>query len=437
MLFAASRRTVLSSMIGLIAGLAVEPASAFTYVTAGGNQSVDTIVHPSGYSGTGGVLRVTLGLHPDFASLEQDFEFSFQQTVSLWNRMLSMTANLEASAEVPAVGGTDIWGTLTHEVGHALGLAHPTLGAQTGVSGQDTNYANSTAGLNGVFDLNAGADGIRGSSDDLRSDDENLNYFKKADNNPLTLPASNIIDSTTYSRNLADLPVGDTYAAISEGAVASGEFSLTDTEGMMVSGGGLVPGLVRRALTADDVAGIRYAMSGLDEIQGTADDYTVELVYVGVSSSADIVVRFDQTGGYAATGISTQLISGNHRRITPGRIINYNPNLPNGRTWYFPVKVPLPIESFVVAGSTVSVSITTEVGKRYGVHWARDLTPNSWSTLGLQAQVNGQPVVDTGGNSFVFLADSAATTLVFKFDGPAPDRGFFRAYRIDGAPYAP
>jgi len=219
--------------------------------------------------------------------------------------------------------------------------------------------------------------------------------------------------------------------------VASGIFSLTNTEGIMVSGGSLVPGQVRRALTADDVAGIRYAMSGLDEVQGTADDYTVSLVYAGLSDSADIIIRFDATSGTAATTISTQSISGHHRRLTPRRIINYNPNLSSGRTWYFPVKVPLHINGFSLNGSKAVLSIATEAGKRYGVTWSPDLVPNSWSTVGVHAQVNGQTTIDSGADFFLFLADSASTTIECSFDGPFPKRAFFAAYRIDGEPYAP
>ena len=52
-------------------------------------------------------------------------------------------------------------------------------------------------------------------------------------------------------------------------------------------------GEMQRTLAADDVAGVRYGMSGIDELTGTADDYWIDLQFVGESGAADIVIGFD------------------------------------------------------------------------------------------------------------------------------------------------
>ncbi|MEX2578354.1 MAG: hypothetical protein WD342_04785 [Verrucomicrobiales bacterium] len=154
-----------------------------------------------------------------------------------------------------ALGGTDFFGTLIHEVGHTLGLAHSTLAA-TGPDARPGRgkFSSSQPGPNGKFDLDEGSDGIRGSSDDRRLDDVNAVYFKKADNDPFSLPEDDTIDSTTYSRELEDLPSGHLSPAIPTREAAEALHSRPATEAMMVGGGSLVPAWVRRGLGADDIA---------------------------------------------------------------------------------------------------------------------------------------------------------------------------------------
>jgi hypothetical protein len=88
---------------------------------------------------------------------------------------------------------------------------------------------------------------------------------------------------------------------------------------------------IQRDLTADDIAGLRYAMAGLDEIAGTADDYTLELTYAGLTTSADIVIDFDNSQtGFAVSQSGGSFINADHIRITTNTIYfntNYN--------WYF------------------------------------------------------------------------------------------------------
>jgi hypothetical protein len=55
---------------------------------------------------------------------------------------------------------------------------------------------------------------------------------------------------------------------------------------------------VRRTLGVDDMVQRRIANSGLDGIQGTADDYTLKLTYVGKTTACNIVVRFVDDAGF-------------------------------------------------------------------------------------------------------------------------------------------
>jgi hypothetical protein len=193
-------------------------------------------------------------------------------------------------------------------------------------------------------------------------------------------------------------------------------------------------------LIADDVAGIRYAMSGVDELQGTSDDYTIQLKYVGVDSNANIVVRFDHpltAGGAAAASIATDLVSGNHRAMRTGRLINYKPNPPGGQTWTFPVPVSVPVVIEQVTGSEVALRLPTTDGERYLISWAPTLEASSWSTDLVELVVNGTSVGKTGANSFIFIADAVETTIALTFTGAPPDRGFFAAYVLEGRAFTP
>ena len=411
----------------LLTLLLFQKANGATYVGAGGSRSIDAVVHPVGYDGSGGELIVTIGLHQSFAHLASDIDFSANQTVAIWNNLIATTGNLKPSVEIPAIGGTDVFGVLIHEVGHALGLAHPTIQ----VSGLG-DAATSTTGLNQVLDIGPGVDALLGTADDVRGDDISLNYFNTADNNPFTLPASGIIDSTSYSRDITKLPAGDRYPVIGHRDVASSGYMLENTMAIMTSGGSLIPGLVRRGLVADDVAGIRYAMSGLDEIQGTSDDYTIKLVYVGVDSSADIVIRFDRQSGYAATGISAQPISGNHWRLRPGRVINYNPNLPNNRAWYFPVIESKRVEIRDASAASVNLRLATEAGKRYAIAWSPTLQEGSWSAREVSSEIGGKPIEKTGADFFLFIAEDEETIVNIDYLDTLSASAFFSAYQVLG-----
>ena len=300
-------------------------AHSFAYIFAGEANGVDIVTHALGYTGVGGTLTISVGIDPTsaFAAL---MVIPTQNVVNTWNGLLPTTGNLNSVG----ISGTqiDYESTLLHEMGHSLGLAHVNLSTESGLTEPNRNYTKSTDGANNVFNLNAGVDGIRGSADDIRGDDVNLNYFRKADNNPVNIVAG-VVDSTTYSRNLADLPPGDNFSANADRAVAAA-LGFANTEAVMQQGA--FSDENQRTLGADDVAGMLYAQSGLDEIAGTADDYTVFLDFVGLDAGADIVIDFDNAQTSFAESQSGGAFIGatDHVRITSTAIF-----LNTGFNWLF------------------------------------------------------------------------------------------------------
>lgn len=79
-----------------------------------------------------------------------------------------------------------------------------------------------------------GADNTWGTPDDDRGDDENLFWFRMDLNDPFFIDAfpPPPVDASTYSRNLANLPMGDNYAANGSPAVAN-ELGYPNTRAVM------------------------------------------------------------------------------------------------------------------------------------------------------------------------------------------------------------
>jgi len=307
---------------------------AFAYIFAGEANGVDLITHPIGYTGTGGDLIVTVGIDSTSANAAS-MEVATQNVITKFNQLIPTTGNLifGASNDIPP-SSVDFESTLLHELGHSLGLAHVNAATESGLTGADRNYTKATDGVDNVFNINNGTDGLIGSADDLRGDDVNLHYFRISNNNPYTIPAT--VDGTTYSRDVADLPVGDNFPANADRTVGA-SLGFADTEAVMQQGAFFDED--QRNLSHDDVAAIRFAAAGLDEIEGTADDYNLLLQYVGLTNSADILIDFDDSRtGFAASVIGGFFIAADHVRISSNNIY-FN----TGYNWHFTATL-LPVD---------------------------------------------------------------------------------------------
>jgi cysteine-rich repeat protein len=311
-------------------------ALAGAFVFADAVNGVDVVTHPTGYDGDGGTLSVEVCIDPTSvhaAAMEPSVEYS----VATWNVLLATTANLKSGGanDVPS-GSLDFESVFLHELGHCIGLAHANLASESGLPTAQQDHTKSTTGGDGLFDPDAGSDGIEGSHDDQRDDDVNLHWFEIAQNHPFQT-VTTTFDSTAFSRLLSDLPPGHDYVRNGDRDVAVA-LSTPNTEAVMQQGTSLDE--AQRSLSHDDVATIRYAMSGIDELQGTSDDYTLALSYVGMTTSCDIVVDFDNSQtGLAVCSVGGEFITDpppgqpfttDHIGITSAEIF-FNSNF----SWFF------------------------------------------------------------------------------------------------------
>ena len=301
---------------------------AGSYIFAGEANGTDVIAHPIGYTGTGTQLNITVCIDPN-STETSILETSVRNVVNSWNNLTASSPNLIfGGANDIGAGEIDWESTLLHEAGHCIGLAHPNLGSRTGVTGTNTNYTQSTDGTDNSFAFGSGSDGIIGNSDDVRGDDVNLHWFNKGVNNPyITSPP---YDSSNYSFLLADLPVGHSFVTNAELTVG-GTLGFTNTEAVMQQGARLDED--QRKLTVDDVSTIRLGMSGIDLVQGTADDYTINLTYGGITAGCDINIFHHDIAGLAFCSTGGSTIPGGvggHVRITSAQI-----EIDSTRSWFF------------------------------------------------------------------------------------------------------
>jgi cysteine-rich repeat protein len=320
------------------AALVIAPggARAGAFIFAGEANGIDVVAHPVGYDGSGATLTVDVCIDPTSVNADE-MEPAVQSAIATWNALAATTANLASgAANELASNEVDFESVLLHELGHCIGLAHPNLASEAGVSPANADHTRSTAGPDASYDLGAGVDGIEGSADDARGDDVNLHWFEIGVNDPFQSSAS-VFDGSTMSRLLSDLPGGATYAANGDRQVGAA-LGYAASEAVMQQG--TSSDEAQRALVQDDVSTIRFAMSGIDEVQGNADDYGFGLAYVGRTSSCDIVIDFDETQtGFAVCFVSGVFLddpppgpptSTDHVAITQGEIF-FNP----GFNWFF------------------------------------------------------------------------------------------------------
>jgi len=333
----------------LVSPVSSVQAGGFTFDTDPGS-----VTHPEGYDGTGGQLDINVCVVPG-TPFATEIEQPLRNSIAVWNKLQSTSSNLRV---IPLPSNTyDFESVALHEMGHCIGIDHPNLGSGSGVSFVDQDYTATTRGANGRFDLNAGADGLIGSGDDIRGDDISENFFYVESNNPFV--EQEIVDSSTYSVDIASLPFGDTFVANADRQVgASSRYATPDSEAIMQQG--TFNGEIQRTLSHDDVSTLRYAMSGFDSIQGTDDDYTVNLIYRGIREGSDcnINVEMDVTKtGFAACDLSGLFATQRDIVITQADMY-FDPN----DDWYFNNNPPCEESLSLEAGAWQMIALPCQVG---------------------------------------------------------------------------
>ncbi len=344
---------------------------------------VNAVSHPTGYTGAGGVLTVTVCIDPASPNAAS-MEVPIQDAIATWNGLVPTSPNLffGTNNNIPA-GDIDFESAALHEMGHCIGLHHPNLSTESGLMDPDRNYTKTTTGANSTYDLNAGADTVIGSSDDVRGDDVNLHWFRASNNNPFTIAGT--VDATTYTKNVASLPAGHMFVANADRSVGA-LLGFPDTEAVMQQGA--FTDEAQRSLNHDDVATFRLGMSGLDMTQGTADDYTINLTYGGMVTGCDINAKFDNAqSSFAQCNTSLTTISGSHYRVSTASMF-FN----TGFNWFFngAPTTTTTTTTATTSTSTTSTTIAASVGhlKCYKTKDPRTKIPY---TLDLLSGVGGFP----------------------------------------------
>jgi hypothetical protein len=299
------------------------------FIFAGESNGTDIITHPTGYLGAGGVLQVNVCIDPASPNAT-DMVVPLQNIIRTFNQRTPRLPNLitGTSNNIPS-SAYDFESVALHEVGHCIGLAHVNAASESGLSGNDQNYTKATDGANNVFDINSSGDGVIGSGDDVRGDDVNLHWFNISNNDPFDIAPAGTVDTSTYSMAVSDLPVGHNFPANASRDVST-LLGYGSSEAVMQQG--TYNDEAQRTLVGDGVATLELAMAGLDETAGTADDYSLELVYGGISSSGcDVTLAFDNTQtGFAVCQTGGQFVNGSHVRITSANVY-FN----TGYNWFF------------------------------------------------------------------------------------------------------
>lgn len=304
-----------------------------TFIFANESNGIDTITHPKGYYGWRSTLRVSVCIDPRSPHALEMID-PVRNAVSTYNALVPTTGNLRVGAanDVPPAH-VDFQSMVMHELGHCVGLGHPNAASESGLPGSARNYTRATPGPNGVWDVALGPDGIPGSDDDLRGDDLNLHWFRIATNDPFDIAP--VVDKTTYSRNLADLPASHLFAANADRTVGIA-LGVPNTEAVMQQE--TFSDEAQRELAHDDVATLRLGFSGLDMVEGTFDDYDLALEYVGLTAECDVPLAFDDARtGFAECVVGGYFINSKHIRIGAASIA-FN----GGFNWFFTGAVEQP-----------------------------------------------------------------------------------------------
>lgn len=351
-------------------------AGAFVF----GQQFSHSVTHATGYTGSGGELVVNVCVVPGTA-YEQDMEQAIKNNIAHWNKRQVTSSNVREQF----IGSTeaDFESVSLHEMGHCIGLAHPNAASESGLSGNNRNFTKANVGANGLLNVDAGADGVIGSADDVRDDDVNRHFFNPLNNNPFSI--SETVDSSNYTRDVAALPAGDLFPANADRVVsATSRYQAPYSEAVMQQG--VFFGEIQRTLAHDDVATLRYAMSGADGVEASVDDYQLRLEYQGITDeNCDINVSMSQSTAFATCNLLGAFVnfpSTNNIRISQADMI-FNPDIlwkfpdPNNppcsaskqliaQQWY---QFSLPCEVGVSTTATVQAVLGDDLGPNYGDEW--------------------------------------------------------------------
>ncbi|MDX1570785.1 MAG: Ig-like domain-containing protein [Xanthomonadales bacterium] len=331
----------------------------------------DLVTHPQNYDpSTGGTVTVRVCI-ANGSPNQGAMEIPLRNVIDRYNLAVPVTPNIRTGADSEIASDQFDWESVAlHELGHCIGLNHPnaaneSCSATSGLCGAgESEYTKALpapdtplAGNEDLLEGDPGTDGIIGSPDDLRGDDVNLHECEIGVNNPVRRLGT--VDSMSYSRDPADLPEGDNFAANADRTVGQGVYGVADTEAVMQQG--TFNDETQRSLAADDIVTLRYARSGTDRVAGAGgDDYTVVLEFTNNPTQCDIAVDFDDAEtGFAVCQTSASLdlsTAGNESAIIQSASVFFN----NTNNWFFSAtRIPLPAaDQGAVAngGSTTTVN---------------------------------------------------------------------------------
>ncbi|MCP4656061.1 MAG: hypothetical protein GY856_11665 [bacterium] len=305
----------------------------------------DRVVHVAGYDGSGGTLALGICIAPG-SPFVAEMQIPIENAIRVFNGLQPTAGNVvEGDANNVPADALDFETFLVATMARCFGLDDPK---------DNLGYTPAQWGSNDSLDRNPGADLIPGTGDDLRSDDVNVHWYRLANNNPFTI--DDPVDSTTYSVDTLLLPGSDTFVANANANVAVA-YGFPNTEAVPYYW--LPADYARRTLAPDDVATLRYGMSGIDELAATADDYVFQLEYQGISDSCDIVLGFEPSSSPVVYGRSAVPVMGlsDHYRMLPCRF--YFGSLVN---WYFNIAPPCSTSNSLVADQWRMISLPCDTG---------------------------------------------------------------------------
>jgi hypothetical protein len=294
---------VKSVRVAIFAVLAASKLSAgvYNYVELNtGSPPLFGIVHPPGFTSAGGALDIPVCVAPG----DEEVLPALQAAIATWNLQIGITANCDRCRCAESAGsvrplGVSLESVFLHELGHVLGLDHVNLI----LAGTSTSFTNAV----GTTFVNDGSDNTRGSSDDIHAPvppspnpARIIHWFRLADNDPIVVDAITI-DQSSFTRARSELPAGHSWPANGNSDYLNEAPCLTDTSELLGSPNTQAvmysyvnEELVYKWTSADDLNTLRFGMTGMDKMAGTADDYTVEFSLASDCSQAVVEVNLEQ-----------------------------------------------------------------------------------------------------------------------------------------------